>query len=312
MIAAELASSAPTKGRTQLARGVALILFACLGCAVGSNGVTRMADGVRYEGRYVNPEAYAAYLLGVEKEARGELAEALTSYLEAHAEDPDSPEIWARIGAVRCFSNEPQAGPGAARAAFERGLKLDPTYYGNYLERARCAERARDLSRALGDATAAVSRRPQDETANLLVARLLSALGKGREARAWLEAYRSYHAGTIATERALQNARAQSSGGSAPAEEHPTAVAASSGAFTELRMGRPERASQQARTELEADPSNADAWIASLVACDALHDEACFESTLGQLRAPSLPPSNLALGYLRELLVRRAGAQVSF
>ena len=128
---------------------VLLARASCAGCAVGSSGVTRMADGVRYEGRFVNPEAYAAYLLGVEHEARGEFSEALAAYLEAHAEDPDSPEIWARIGAVRCISSEPKAGPAAARAAFERGLKIDPAYYGNYFERARCAERAADFASAL-------------------------------------------------------------------------------------------------------------------------------------------------------------------
>ena len=35
-------------------------ISACGACAEGSESVTRMADGVRYEGRFVNPEAYAA------------------------------------------------------------------------------------------------------------------------------------------------------------------------------------------------------------------------------------------------------------
>jgi len=290
-----------------LGLGVAI----CAGCASGSNGVTRMADGVRYEGRFVNPEAYAAYLLGVESEARGQFEQALGAYLEAHAEDPDSPEIWARIGAVRCFSSEPKAGPAAAAAAFERGVNVDPAYYGNYLERARCAERAGDFRGALANATAAVARRPDDEPANLLVARALHALGKSREARAWLEAYRSYHATTVAADRALESARSAD----LPRVSASLSAAdpsARSEAFAELRFGRAERARQQARVELEADPSNADAWIATLVACDALHDDACFESAIGQLRTPSLSPSTTALGYLRELLARRAGAPLSF
>jgi len=33
---------------------------------------------------------------------------------------------------------------------------------------------------------------------------------------------------------------------------------------------------------------------------------------LGILQAPSLSPSGTALGYLRELLARRAGAPISF
>jgi len=274
-----------------------------------------MSGGVRYEGRFVNPEAYAAYLLGVEHEARGEFSEALSAYLEAHTEDPDSPEIWARIGAVRCFASEPKGGPAAARAAFERGLRTDPAYYGNYLERARCAERARDFSGALADATAAVARCPEDEPANLLVARALQALGQSAEARAWLEAYRSYHAATIATDRALDSARGPGSGKEAALPNGGAAKApgaARSGAFAQLRSGQTERARQQAQTELEADPSNADAWIATLVACDALRDDPCFEATISRLQTPSVSPSSTALGYLRELLARRAGVPVSF
>jgi len=277
----------------------------------GAGGVTRMADGVRYEGRFINPEAYAAYLLGVEHEARGEFKEAQEAYLEAHTEDPDSAEVWARIGAVRCFSSEPSAGPAAGRAAFERGLELDPGYYGCYLERARCAERARDFPSALTDALAAVARRPQDEPANLLVARALEAQGKPAEARAWLEAYRSYHSATLDTERALEAARHPGS----PAKAAPTSVDSSSmrsAAFAELRAGRAEHARQQAQIELEADPSNADAWIATLVACDALRDDACFDATISRLQTPTLSPSSTALGYLRELLARRAGVPVSF
>jgi tetratricopeptide (TPR) repeat protein len=295
--------------QSALALGLAL----CVGCGVGSSGVTRIADGVRYQGRFVNAEAYAAYLLGVEREAQSEFNEALAAYLEAHAEDPDSPEIWARIGAVRCFASAPEKGPGAARAAFERGLRTDPTYYGNYFERARCAERARDYPSALRDATAAVTHRPEDEPANLLVARILQALGKNAEARAWLEAFRSFHAATIAADRALDSARRP---GSIRAPEAPKSDAAMStarsGAFAELGSGRNERARQRAQLELDADPSNSDAWIATLVACDALHDEVCFEAAIGQLQTPSLAPSSTALGYLRELLARRAGVPLSF
>ena len=293
---------------------LALALTSTVGCAPGSNGVTRMADGVRYEGRFVNPEAYAAYLLGVEREAHGALDEALAAYLEAHAEDPDSPEIWARIGAVRCFSSEPQRGPAAARGAFERGLTSDASYYGIYLERARCNERAGNFPGALPDATAAVARNPDDESANLLVARLLRVLGRAAEARTWLEAFRSYHVATVATERALDTARgtAPSRGAATGSSGQATASSARSDAFAELRSGRAELARQQAQTELEADPSNADAWIATLVACDALHDDQCFEEAMNRLRAPSLAPSSTALGYLRELLARRAGVPVSF
>jgi len=304
-----LSSGSATRARHTL---LSLLTALCVSCGAGSSGVTRMADGVRYQGRFINPEAYAAYLLGVEHEAREEFGPALAAYSEAHSEDPDSPEIWARIGAVRCSSSEPKAGPSAARSAFERGLSLAPGYYGNYFERARCAERAREFSNALTDATVAVAHRPQDEAANLLVARLLQALGRHAEARAWLEAYRSYYAATVATDRALDDARGRTSNQPSLADEAAASPPPRSDAFAELRSGRTERARERAQTELEADPSNADAWIATLVACDALRDDACFEAAITRLQAPSLSPSSTALGYLRELLARRAGVPVSF
>jgi len=286
----------------------------CVGCAESAGGITRMADGVRYEGRFVNPEAYAAYLLGVEREAHGEYKDALSAYLEAHAEDPDSPEIWARIGAVQCASSTPERGLKAAQVAFERGLKSDPDYFGNYLERARCAERARFFNVALSDATAAVARRPDDESANLTVARLLQALGRRSEARAWLEGMQSYRAPSAAVARAIEATRGPATGSAAAAPSATPGASSSSArsaAFADLQSGRAERARKQAELELDADPTNSDAWIAALVACDALRDSQCFEDALNRLRTPSLAPSQEALGYLRELLGRRTGSKLA-
>jgi len=277
-------------------------------CVPRAGEVTRMADGVRYEGRFVNPEAYAAYLLGVEREAHGNLAGALAAYLEAHAADPDSPEIWARIGAVRCFASEPTQGLPRASAAFERGIRTDADYFGTYFERARCAERAGQLGSALLDASAAVFHRPSDEPANLLVASLLQALGRPGEARAWLEGFQAFQGPTRAVSRALDKARGQPARPAQRLLETPSR----SEAFVELHSGRAERARARGQTELEADPTNSDAWVATLVACDALGDEACFERALGSLKTPSQAPSQTALGYLQQLISRRAGASPAF
>ena len=270
-----------------------------------------MADGVRYEGRFVNPEAYAAYTMGVEREARGEFPKALAWYARARGEDPESPEIPARMGAMLCLGTTPERGLSTAEQAFQNGIKLDPSYYGNYFERARCAERAHSLAAALTDATAAVARRPGDEPANLLVARLLQALGRAAEARAWLEAFQSYHDTSPAMTRALEAARKPSAPNSA-SEATPSRVAAvRSAAFAELRAGKLEAARRHAETEFGADPTNSDAWIATLVACDALRDNACFDSALSSLKTPSLAPSETGLTFLAELLARRAGAQLT-
>jgi tetratricopeptide (TPR) repeat protein len=271
-----------------------------------------MAGGVRYEGRFVNPEAYAAFAIGIEHEARGEYGKAISWYLEARAEDPESPEILARIGAASCFGAEAQRGPSAAAKAFENGVQLDPNYYGNYFERARCAERARSFESGLSDAIAAVARRPGDEPANLLAARLMQALGHAADARAWLEAFQSFRDASPTMNRALEAAR--KTNGATPGaitSSPPSTSAARSVAFAELRAGRFEAARQRAQIELGADPTNSDAWIATLFACDALRDEVCFDSTLESLKSPSLAPSDTGLTFLSELLARRAGAQIT-
>jgi tetratricopeptide (TPR) repeat protein len=290
------------------------LLAACSACSEGAGGVTRMADGVRYEGRFITPEAYADYNIGVQHEARGEYEKAVTWFLQARAEDPESPEIWARIGSAQCFGAAPGRGLDAAAEAFDNGLRLDPSYYGNYFERARCAERAHRFDSGLTDALAAVARRPGDEPANLLVARQMQALGRTAEARMWLEALQTYRDTSPAAKRALEAARQPSAASvrASDAKPRPSAAsAARSAAFSELRAGKLEAARSRAQMELHADPTNSDAWIAALVACDALRDDICFDSALGSLASPSIAPSDTALAFLSELISRRAGAKLT-
>jgi tetratricopeptide (TPR) repeat protein len=268
-----------------------------------------MANGVRYEGRFIDPEAYAAYALGIEHETRGEYAKAVTWYLEARAEDPESPEIWARIGAAQCFGVAAESGSAASAKAFANGIRLDPSYYGNYFERARCAERAKLFESGLTDATAAVARRPGDEPANLLVARLMQALGRTADARLWLEAFQSFRDTSPAMSRALDAARDPAS--VTVLKKDVGSATARSVAFAELRTGQLEVARQHAQIELGADPTNSDAWIATLVACDALRDNVCFDAALESLKSPSIAPSETGLAFLTELLNRRVGARIA-
>lgn len=283
-------------------------------CTEGAGGVTRMAGGVRYEGRFIAPEAYAAYTLGIEHEARGDYAKAVNAYVEARSADPESPEIWARIGSCQCFGNGAEQGPAAGMRAFDNGIQLDSDYYGNYFERARCEERARDFDTALEDAREAVLRRPQDEPANLLVARLLQTLGRAAEARSWLEAFQSFHETSPAMRRALEAARAPAAP-TAPAPANGRAETAArkarSAAFALLGAGKLNEAQKLAQTELAADPTNADAWVAELAVCDALRDNVCFDAALDQLRLPAPTPSEPALSLLSELVARRAGAKLT-
>jgi hypothetical protein len=57
---------------------------------------------------------------------------------------------------------------------------------------------------------------------------------------------------------------------------------------------------------LAAEPGNADARIAALVAADLAGDDAVVER-LVDLPATTLPPSPLGRALLQELLLRRAG-----
>ena len=68
----------------------------------GGSLVERAYDGHVVEGRAIEPEAYAAFLSGALAEASGQGREALAWYERAARVDGRSPEIWARVGAVRC------------------------------------------------------------------------------------------------------------------------------------------------------------------------------------------------------------------
>ncbi len=79
---------------------VALSLVILSGCA-SSRPVTRIVDGRTVVGRYIAPEAYAAYLRGVIEEESGHCDKALVAYQEAARFDGDDPEIQQRIARMR-------------------------------------------------------------------------------------------------------------------------------------------------------------------------------------------------------------------
>jgi tetratricopeptide (TPR) repeat protein len=300
----------------------ALLCASLVACFEGEEPVIRVSRGVPYEGRFISPEAYAAYARGAEWEAQGDLPRALDAYRKAHALDGESAEIWARIGRMQCLLATPAAGVEAARVAFQKALTLDGDCPSAFYERALCAERRSNLADALADARHAVDGKPDDEAANLLVARLLLALGQPAQARAWLESFRAFSP-TRAGTRALDDLRRGSTARLDPVVERLNAgddagalhaaaretLRPSALALLAARHGRAQLARAQAELELDADPSNADAWVAALAACDMLGDAACFSERIEQLRSPTLELSPLASTLLAELLVRRTGAQ---
>jgi Tfp pilus assembly protein PilF len=160
-----------------------------LGCA-SSYPVTRMVGGHRVEGRFVGDQAYGAYLKGVVLETQGRLDAAAAAYEEAILHDPDSAELWTRLGALRCSapvkpgSPTTQSGPWDA---FTRAAEIDPEYEETWTERARCHLLHGQLEQAARAARIATSLDPNRIEPPLLLAQILERQGRLVEARQWLD-----------------------------------------------------------------------------------------------------------------------------
>ncbi len=112
----------------------ALLSTAVVACGAESK-VVRVYDGRMVEGAYVPPEAYAAYLRGALAAERGDLKGALAAYEQALGEDDEDPEIWTRIGDVRCRLDPKDT---KADDALAKALRLDPTYAPALAARGAC------------------------------------------------------------------------------------------------------------------------------------------------------------------------------
>jgi hypothetical protein len=144
-------------------------------CATGLGGclhpgsVQRAYDGDVVEGRYISPEAYAAYLRGAIAGAEGHTADAVAAYEEAARRDPASPEPWTRIAELRCAADaRGQAGP--AERAIAHALDLDPGYARAWAARATCAEARGDSAARRAAAARASELDPDGDAANVLLA----------------------------------------------------------------------------------------------------------------------------------------------
>jgi hypothetical protein len=138
-----------------------------LGCVAGS-GVQRVYDGDVILGRFVSSEAYAAYLRGAIAEAEGHADEAQRAYEEAAERQPSSPEVWTRLGELRC-----RIAPRDPRAedALSRALALDGGYAPAWSARASCALSRGDVAVARAAASRATELDPAADGAHALLAR---------------------------------------------------------------------------------------------------------------------------------------------
>lgn len=122
---------------TSLSAVAALVAatFALAGCGAEPR-VVRVYDGRIVEGRYVSPEAYAAFLRGVLAEESGDLKAAVAAYAIAVLDDEDDPVLMSRIGEARCKLDPKDAG---ADRAFDAALKRDPTSASALAAKGRCS-----------------------------------------------------------------------------------------------------------------------------------------------------------------------------
>ncbi len=116
-------------------RGAVVLSVLAAGCTHQA-AVDRAYDTRVVEGRFIEPQAYAAFLRGAIAEASGDSKEALAAYARAEYVDPGGPEIWTRIAAVRCAAN-----PNDSRAdeALARAFAIDGEYPRAWAVKAKCA-----------------------------------------------------------------------------------------------------------------------------------------------------------------------------
>lgn len=134
-----------------------LLGLALAACGGGGPAVVRVQAGRAKVGRFVSSAAYEASLDAAIAEERGEWPRAVELLRRARDEDPEGPELGARLGVALCHAGNAQAG----FAAIDSALRLDPELERGWTARARCrlltaktdADRLaarQDLERALG------------------------------------------------------------------------------------------------------------------------------------------------------------------
>ncbi len=144
----------------------ACVVLGC-GCA-RAPWVERAYGGHVVEGRPIEAAAYAAFLRGAIAEASGDSRGALSAYQGAAALDPNGPEIWTRVGAVRCALDPRDA---QADDAFARALRVDDRYAGVWTAKAKCALARKDDAAMASAARRAAELDPSPDGAHSLLAR---------------------------------------------------------------------------------------------------------------------------------------------
>lgn len=177
------------------ARGMATVALALGLGACTEPQIVRVYNGDPVVGRFIRYEAYAAYGRGIEAEHDGYFRLASRWYEEATQYDPESVEIWTRLGIAYCDPRWRRLQD--AQKAFEHAEQLDANYEPLFRARARCAQSSSTDNNGLGYAKRAVELDPDQDEAVTLYAELLLKAGKGEEAKRLLESHLLRHPNSV-------------------------------------------------------------------------------------------------------------------
>lgn len=272
---------------------VCVAMQACGGYA----STTRIVDGEVLVGRPIEPESYALYLSAQLSEAQGGLHRARQLYLEATRLDPESPELWTRLGALSC-----RLKLALADRELERALRLDRWYAPAWVARAHCELFRGKLDKAHRFSKAAQIADPEDLETTLVLVEVLEAKGQPQRALNQLAAYTLRHPTSAAAAQKLSRRPTSeptpTSGVRGPSDERLVSAVLSSDLDTArtrattlrlpqsevarlaLELNRPILATRQMQLLLDAAPHDSELRALALLAAHRAQDAVLFERWL--------------------------------
>lgn len=298
--------------RRRFVAWAALLTAAFLtGCHAGPE-VTRLANGRDASGKWIHPDAYAAYLEGAIAEARGDAAHAASAYTRTIEEDPDAAEAWARLGAVLCLTAKVQA-----NRAFLRAQSLAVDLEDPWLAAAECDLKRGNGKNAVENASRALALGPNDPEASRVLASALERTGDSPRARRVLHALTllrpsmAPHTGRPVGEGAVLQALERGDVTAARSAARQERLPGADVALLALSMGRPDLASQMAELLLLSDEGDSTARIAALTSADLEHKDDGLARFARPLPSDRTRPSAPAAELMAELLSRRVGSDAA-
>ena len=167
-------------------RSIALsfaLLCAASGCGTFGYEVVRVHGGRAKSERFVSDEAYSASLEAAIAEEKGDWGTAVEALRKARDEDPDAPDLQARLGLALCHVGKLEA----AHAAFEDALRSGDQAERVFTARASCYLLSGNVVGARHDLVRAIAIDPEALEPSLMLVELDLREGRLAQARARVE-----------------------------------------------------------------------------------------------------------------------------